>query len=215
MTSAGLAHDLLAFAEQHAAGAHDVDPWGFDHGMYDLAARAGRLRWAVRVDGAEHVPASGPALLVVNRRFGFSEPAVVAMGVHEATGRRVRPVGIADVPVLGSFLRRLGGVLDAPAEIRGLLRAGEVVAVPCSRQPLHADLPGVLRSTAVRAALDAAAPVLPVAVTGNELGLAWRVRVGAPVAVPSGADLDEVAVVLADAARDALAALLASRAADH
>lgn len=236
MSEAGLAHDLTAFAEQRVAGTHTVDPWGFDADVYDLAARAGRLRWAVHVDGAAHVPTTGPALLVVNRRLGLSEPAVVAMGVHEATGRRVRPVGIPDLPVLGEVLRRLGGVLDAPAEIRGLLRAGEVVAVPCSRQPFHARTPGVLRAAAVRAALDAGAPVLPVAVLGHELGLAWHVRVGAPVPIPSGVDrtaldrtaldrtgvdrpaaaaapagvVDDRAATLADAARDALAALLAA-----
>lgn len=205
----GLVHDLVAYGEALLAGTWTVDPWGFDPGVYDLVARAGRLRWAVRVEGAEHVPVQGPALLVVNRRFGVSEPAVVAMGVHEATGRRVRPVGIPDLPVLGEVLRRLGGVLDAPAEIRGLLRAGEVVAVPCSRQPIHAHVPGVLRAGAVRAALDAGAPVLPVAVRGNELGLAWHVRVGAPVARPVGDDGDVVAIAHADAVRDALGVLLA------
>lgn len=204
----GLVHDLVAYGEALVAGTWTVDPWGFDPGAYDLAARAGRLRWAVRVEDAEHVPSSGPALLVVNRRFGLSEPAVVAMGVHEASRRRVRPVGIPDVPVLGEVLRRLGGVLDAPAEIRGLLRAGKVVAVPCSRQPFHARVPGLLRAGAVRAALDAGAPVLPVAVRGNELGLAWHVRVGAPVARPVGEDLDAVAIAHADAVRDALGDLL-------
>jgi hypothetical protein len=204
MSDAGFAHDLLAFAEERVAGLHEVDPWGFDRGVYDLAARAGRLRWSVHVEGAANLPADGPALLVVNRRIGISEPLVVAMGVHEHTRRRVRPVGIPDVPVLGSFLRRLGGVLDAPAEIRGLLRAGEIVAVPCSRQPFHAAVPGVLRAAAVEAALDAGAPVFPVAVRGCELGLAWRVRVGAMVRAPS----DTTAVVLADAARTALAVLL-------
>lgn len=206
----GLTHELVAYGEAVAAGAQTVDPWGFDPGVYDLAARAGRLRWAVRVEGAEHLPVHGAALLVVNRRFGFSEPAVVAMGLHEATGRRVRPVGIPDVPVLGEVLRRLGGVLDAPAEVRGLLRAGEIVAVPCSRQPFHARVPGVLRAGAVRAALDAGAPVLPVAVRGNELGLAWHVRVGAPVPCPAivAHRDDTVAVAHADAVRDALAALL-------
>lgn len=212
MSTAGLAHDLRAFVEQHVAGAHELDAWGFDHGVYDLAARIGRLRWDVRVEGAERVPSVGPALLVVNRRFGISEPAVVAMGVREATGRRVRPVGIPDLPVLGGLLRRLGGVLDAPAEIRGLFRAGEVVAVPCSRQPVHAGLPGLLRSSSITAALDARAPVLPVAVTGHELGLAWRVRVGAAIKVPRGGRQDRagVATDLADAARDALAVLLRS-----
>jgi hypothetical protein len=196
----------VTFAEQRAAGLHEVDPWGFDRGVYDLAARAGRLRWSVRVEGAVNVPPDGPALLVVNRRVGISEPMVVAMGVHEHTGRRVRPVGIPDVPVLGPFLRRLGGVLDAPAEIRGLLRAGEIVAVPCSRQPLHADMPGMLRAAAVEAALDAGAPVFPVAVRGCELGLAWNVRIGDAVRAPH----DATPATMADAARAALAGLLSS-----
>lgn len=204
MSDAGLAHDLVTFAEQRVAGLHEVDPWGFDRGVYDLAARAGRLRWSVRVEGAANVPPDGPALLVVNRRVGISEPMVVAMGVHEHTGRRVRPVGIPDVPVLGPFLRRLGGVLDAPAEIRSLLRAGEIVAVPCSRQPLHATMPGVLRAASVEAALEAGAPVFPVAVRGCELGLAWRVQIGDAVRVPQNA----TPATMADAARAALVALL-------
>jgi hypothetical protein len=87
-----------------------------------------------------------------------------------------------------------------------LLRAGEIVAVPCSRQPFHPAVPGVLRAAALEAALEAGAPVLPVAVRGCELGLAWRVRVGASVRAPRGT----TPTMLADRARAALAVLLSS-----
>lgn len=210
MSEAGLARELLALAETRAGGEYEVDPWGFDPDMYDLAARAARWRWRVDVAAAANLSVDGPALLVVNRRFGMSEPAVVAMGVFEATGRRVRPIGIPDFAVVGSLLRRFGGVLDAPAEIRGLLRAGEVVAVPCARQPLGGNQPGVLRSTAIGAALATGAPVLPVAARGSELGRSWRVRIGEPMTVRArrGVHRDQLAVELAEAVRDALATLL-------
>ena len=210
MSESALTGELRAFAETRVAGEYEVDPWGFDRDVYNLAARVARWRWHVDVIGATNLSVDGPALLVVNRRFGMSEPAVIAMGVYEATGRRVRPVGVPDFAVIGSLLRRVGGVLDAPAEIRGLLRAGEVVVAPCTRQLFGGDQPGVLRSAALGAALAVGAPVLPVAVSGSELGRSWRVRIGETVAVRPrrGVHLDQLAVELADAARDALAALL-------
>ena len=58
-------------------------------------------------------------MLVANRRFGLSEPFVLARGVRRATGRRVRFLGIPDdfeymdaalvdllITRVGRFLRR-------------------------------------------------------------------------------------------------------------
>jgi hypothetical protein len=166
MSERSLWHDVRAFTDAHLAGHQHIDAWGFDRTVYDLAARAAELRWRVEVVGGELLPASGPALLVLPEGAPLSAPAVIAVGVHRVTGRRVRPVGIPDVVVLGPLLRRLGGVLDAPAELRGLLRAGEVLAV----RGHHLE--------AVDAALRAGAPVLEVAVHGHDWGWAWRVEVG-------------------------------------
>jgi hypothetical protein len=165
MSERSLWHDVRAFTDAHLAGHQHIDPWGFDRTVYDLAARAAELRWRVEVTGGGHVPVTGPALLVLAEMSPVTSPAVVAVGVHRATGRRVRPVGIPDVAVLGPLLRRLGGVLDAPAELRGLLRAGEVLAV-------RGQHPG-----AVDAAQRAGAPVLEVQVRGHDWGWAWHVDV--------------------------------------
>ena len=65
------------------------------------------LRWDLRVEGGERPRAGGPALLVFNRRFGVTEPLVLAAALHRSTGRTVRIVGCPDVAPLATALRRL------------------------------------------------------------------------------------------------------------
>lgn len=187
-------------------GDFTVDPWGLDRDLVWLLSPVFSLRWGIDVEGADAVPEDGPVVLVLNRRVGLSEPFVVARGVRLATGRFVRTVATPDVAPVGPLLRRLGGVLDRPDEIRGLLRAGEIVAVASDRS-LRRERVGPVDPGSLAPALDAAAVVLPVAVSGRELGRRWRVRVGAPLAHPAGRG-PGAAAALADGARLAVQALL-------
>ena len=44
-------------------GAYDIDEWGLDHDLVGLLDPLLPLRWDVEVDGADRLPADGPALV--------------------------------------------------------------------------------------------------------------------------------------------------------
>lgn len=184
-----------------------IEPWGADAELVDLAGPVLELPLRITVEGGPGLPASGPALLVANRRFGLLEPLVLGRAVTRATGRQIRFLGIPDIAPLALPLRRLGGAVDHPQELAGLLRAGHLVATPLGptyRRPRRA---GTFDPDRVAVALDLDAPVVPVAVLGGEVSGRWRVLIGEPVAVPSGRTPLALAE-LADAARAGVQALL-------
>ena len=167
-------------------GTYDVDPWGLDTDLVQALSPVWSLRYHLEVDHPERLPATGPALLVANRRLGASEPFVLARGVRSATGRHVRCVGVPDVAPVGSVLRRLGGVLARADEVAGLLRAGEVVGVLLDRDVRHRAHAGLVPTELFAPAFDLGVPVVPVALVGREVGRYWRVRLGTPVRHPAG-----------------------------
>lgn len=140
------------------------------------------VRWDIDIDGVDRLPTVGGAVLVFNRRLGISEPWVLARGIRRASGRFVRTVGMPDVAPVGSLLRRFGAVLDRTDEIAGLLRAGQVVGLPMGHSVLTRESAGRLTVERLEAALETESPVLPVALVGRELGRAWRVVIGEPIA---------------------------------
>ncbi|WCO67756.1 hypothetical protein PO878_03335 [Iamia majanohamensis] len=187
-------------------GTHHVDEWGLDPDLVALVAPLTGLRWSVECQWTERLPLDGPAVLVHNRVAGVSEPAVLAHGVREATGRHVRTPGLVDVAPLATVGRMLGAVVDRRDELTGLLRSGELVALPLART-LRSGHAGDLPTAALAPALDTGAAVVPVALVGHEVGRHWRLLVGEPVPTPDGRGPLAVAQV-ADAARDRVQALL-------
>ena len=116
---------LQAVLGRRIDGSFTVDPWGFDA---DLMSVLGRLvpTLGVRLTGGGRVP-DGPALcLWRGRRTGLAQ---LLLGLGAGTGRALRFTGVPDVEPLVGLLRRFGGVGGDPADIRGLLRAGNLVAV--------------------------------------------------------------------------------------
>jgi 1-acyl-sn-glycerol-3-phosphate acyltransferase len=188
-------------------GDYEVDPWGLDHDFLELLSPALSMRWGIDLDRPELLPEDGPALLVANRRLGWSEPFVLARGVRLATGRPVRVVGVPDLQPVGSLLRRLGGVLARPDEVAGLLRAGEVVGVLLDRDIRHQAHAGRVPVPLVAPAFELGVPVLPAALVGREVGRSWRVRLGDPVVHPAGRGPLAMAE-LADRARTGVQQLL-------
>lgn len=166
------------------SGDYEIDPWGYDSDLVELLDPVLALRWRVDVEGAEHVPPDGAFVLVSNRRIGASEPLVLARGVRRTTNRRVRFLGIPDVPLAGPVLRRIGGAVDRPAELRTLLRAGHPVAVPLSRRLYPRRVAGELDAEELVPALELDVPVLPAAVIGRELLRSWRVCIGEAIPHP-------------------------------
>jgi hypothetical protein len=172
---------VLTQVQRRARGAFDVDEWGLDPEMVALANPVLALRWDIDVHGADRLPVVGGAVLVFNRRFGISEPWVLARGIRQATGRFVRTVGVPDVAPIGPFLRRFGGVLDRTDEIAGLLRAGQLVGLPMTRDLRSRERVGHLDVERLEAAIETGCPVVPVALVGRELGRSWTIVIGDPV----------------------------------
>jgi hypothetical protein len=166
-------------------GSYTVDEWGLDTDLVQLVSPALAVRWQVTVEGAEALPITGPALLVFNRRFGFSEPFVVSRGIRQATGRYVRVTGAPDIAPVGPALRRLGAVLARPDEVAGLLRADHLVAVALASSARHRQLAGTAPAELLAPALATGAQVFPVAVTGREIGRRWRLVIGPAVEHPT------------------------------
>ena len=161
-------------------GDFTVDAFGLDVELHDAAVRVGRLRWRVILEGAEHIPDHGAALLVVQRHIGISEQAVVAVAVASETDRRVHSAGIPGVAMVEAPLRRIGAMLAHPAETTAMLRDGHLVSVGLGWSPLDGE-PGSISPDLVAPPLSWGVPVLPVATKGREWGRTWRVRIGPPV----------------------------------
>lgn len=82
--------------------------------------------------GLEHVPRTGPALLVVHHTLATYDGVLIAGAIWDAIGRIPRGLGddrIFQTPVLGSLAARVGIVPASPDAGEALLRAREIVAV--------------------------------------------------------------------------------------
>jgi 1-acyl-sn-glycerol-3-phosphate acyltransferase len=167
------------------SGDYEIDEWGYDRDLVDLLDPIFGVVWDIKVSGHEHLPAQGPALLVSNRRAGLIEPFAIARGIRRATGRRVRFVGIPDVPVVGASLRRVGGAVHRPAEIAALLRADQLVTLPLGRRWRRKREAGSLTPDVLEPAVALGVPVLPVALAGGEVSGRWRMLVGEAVPAPA------------------------------
>jgi 1-acyl-sn-glycerol-3-phosphate acyltransferase len=202
---------VVEFVRRRIDGRYPIDPFGGDPQLQDLVAPLFDATVRVRVEGSEHLPRSGPALLVANRGFGVVEPTAVAVALRQQVGRRLRVVGAPDLPVVGDLVRKLGGIMSYPDDLGALLRAEHVAAVPLGPTWLRTGA-GMPPTPLLVAALGY--PVIPVAVRpGGPLGLAlrpWRVQVGPalPVEAERGAGEILAGAELAAAARDAVEALL-------
>jgi 1-acyl-sn-glycerol-3-phosphate acyltransferase len=158
----------------------EVDDWGRDAWMIKALGPLGRIRWDVSVGGAQHVPATGPALLVANaRRFSLSS-VYASWALSNVTGRVVRFVGRPDIAPVGPFMRRIGALLDRPDEVANALRNGEVVLISAegTSHPRHV---GSIRHELLTGAVLLDTPVVPVATMSNVVGRTARVEVAAPI----------------------------------
>jgi putative phosphoserine phosphatase/1-acylglycerol-3-phosphate O-acyltransferase len=133
------------------------------------------------VQGIEHIPSRGPAILVGNHRSYFD---VTAMAIAVArSGRTVRFLGkkeVFDAPVVGQIARALGGIRvdrgtgsDEPlAQAAEALAAGQLVAMmpqgTIPRGPAFFDPVLKGRWGAARLAAISRAPVVPVGLWGTE-----------------------------------------------
>ena len=133
------------------------------------------------ISGIEHIPVSGPAIIVGNHRSYF-DPAAIGMTIAR-TDRTVRFLGkkeVFDAPVVGQIATAMGGIRvergtgsDAPLQAAAdALEAGDLVAImpqgtiPRGRAFYDPKLKG--RWGAARLAAMTHAPVIPVGLWGTE-----------------------------------------------
>ena len=191
----------LAFARRRLDGRFQIDAFGGDAQLMDLAGRVLAFGVRVEVEHAERLPRIGGALLVANRGLGIIEPAALAIAVRDAVGRRLRVIGAPDAPVLGDVLRKIGALGYRADDVAALLRAGHLAAAPLASTWFRSGA-GAPPRELLAAILGY--PVVPAAVLPGGPGplpiRPWRVVVGPVVetatdAVPgdtlAGAELAE------------------------
>ncbi len=169
--------DAMSVLRRRVSGTYRMDPWGLDVDAAHVAATVSALRWNINVEGIEQLPETGPALLIANRRLGWSEPLVAALGILRQADRVVRPAGGMDFDPIGGLARRFGAIPARVDEVAGALRASEMVLAP-TRRDVKRFRAGHVPIELIAPAVELGVPVFPVAVVGFELGRTWSVRVG-------------------------------------
>lgn len=177
--------DGLDFLRRRLEGAYEVDEFGFDSDLATHAVmpllKALYERWfRVEVNGVDHLPTDGPALLVANHAGGLwpLDAVMTSVAVHTETGRFLRPLGadlVFRTPGIGQLARKSGSTLACPADAERLLGCGELVGVwpegvrgigkPFAQRY---TLQRFGRGGFVPAAIKAGVPIIPVSIVGSE-----------------------------------------------
>jgi 1-acyl-sn-glycerol-3-phosphate acyltransferase len=193
------------------AGRYPVDPFGLDPQIADLTVPLFEAAVRVRLSGGQHVPATGPAVIVSNRGFGVAEPAALGIAVQRASGRRLRVVGAPTLPFVGRAMRRLGAISSSGPDVAAALRAGHLVGIPLAHTWLRTgagDAPHAVARALTLAPIVPAA-VRPVGSFGSIIGT-WEVAFGPMVTLSDPYDPDDplAAARFIEAMRRAVGALL-------
>jgi len=192
-TYAGLARELDRhspldlLARVFGSGpSHDADEFGADAGGERPVAPLLRLLyrswWRVDVEGVENVPDTGRVLLVANHAGGLfaydGAMLQVALQERHPAPRSARPLVDDfhyDLPLVGGFVARCGGVRARPQNAERLLRRDHaVIAFPEGVKGIGKPydqryrVQRFGRGGCVRAALRTGTPIVPVAIIGSE-----------------------------------------------
>ncbi len=85
-----------------------------------------------RIEGLEHIPASGPALIVVNHSLATYDSGLLAAAVRAQLGRNIRLLGdryMFRIPVFRDLAQAYGFVEGSQQNAEKLLNNGELVLV--------------------------------------------------------------------------------------
>ncbi len=176
--------EFLAFLRRRLTGDYSVDDYGFDQEVTErlllTALRPLYDTWfRVEVLGAENIPADGGALVVSNHSGTVPvDGLMTGVGIHEHTGRFLRPLGadlVFRLPLLGDLARRGGATLACIEDAERMLHDGELVGVwpegfkgigkPFSERY---KLQRFGRGGFVSAAIRTGVPIVPTSVVGAE-----------------------------------------------
>ena len=166
-------------------GDYPEDEWGFDEDFAELVEPFfGFLYdrwWRVKVDGVQHVPSHGRALLAANHAGILPWDATmisVALLREHPLPRHPRFLVLNwafDLPWISVFIRKVGGVVASPYNALRLLEQDQLVAVfpegvKGTGKPYgeRYRVQRFGRGGFVEIALRAGAPIVPVAVVGSE-----------------------------------------------
>jgi 1-acyl-sn-glycerol-3-phosphate acyltransferase len=176
----------LNFLRRRLTGEYEVDEFGFDRELTDgvfhpLLRPLYRDWFRVEADGLEHLPATGPALVVANHSGVVAMDALMlALAVHDEhpAHRYLRLLGadlVFRIPFLSELARKNGSTLACNPDVERLLAAGELVGVfPEGFKgvgKLYRDrykLQRFGRGGFVSAALRGGTPIVPVSIVGAE-----------------------------------------------
>lgn len=181
-----LASSIAEQLARRSRGEYREDEWGFDEEyaeiVYPFFDFLYRYWWRVEVTGVTNVPSHGRALMVANHAgsiFPF-DATMIGLGImkEHPLPRWSRALVLDwafELPFVGLFLRRVGGVPARTDNAIRLLNQDELVMVfpegikgtgkPFSERYRLARFG---RGGFVRMALETGAPIVPVAVVGSE-----------------------------------------------
>lgn len=150
---------------------------GVSKGLYAairvVAVAVLRGWFRVRISGAEHVPAQGPAVIAANHK-NFLDPFFIGLALPRPV-RYMAKTELLEGPLgwlflrLGAFPIRRGGSDEQALETarRILADGGVVVVFPEGTRVEQPDALGSPRHGAGRLALETGAPIIPAAITGT------------------------------------------------
>jgi 1-acyl-sn-glycerol-3-phosphate acyltransferase len=182
----GWAEEALEFLGRRLLGEYEIDEFGHDpdlveHVLAPLLRPLYKHWWRVETRGLEHVPASGPALVVGNHAgtlpFDALMVALALLDEHPAhRSLRMLAADLAfEIPVVAPLARKSGNTLASSEDATRLLEAGELVGVwPEGYKGLgkpyreRYQLQRFGRGGFVQVAVRTGSPIVPVAVVGSE-----------------------------------------------
>lgn len=162
----------------------DRDPFGLDRALRARALPFFRFMferyWRIDVSGIEHVPTTGPALVVANHSGAVPADAFMLATALELRHREPRALRVLydkfvdELPLVGDLYRRLGAVSASLANAECLLARGELVGLfpegIAGVEKLCTDRYQLrpFKSGTARMSLRTGSPIVPVAIVGAE-----------------------------------------------
>ena len=174
---------MLAGIRKRIAGDYEVDAFGFDSQITEIATAAiepiAEKWFRLEVRGVENIPAEGGALLVANHSGTVPiDGLITGYAVKKYSGRNLRPLGadlVFTLPFVGQIARKFGATLACAEDAERLLTTGEIAGVwPEGFKGIgkpfaeRYKLQRFGRGGFVSSAMRAQAPIVPVSIVGAE-----------------------------------------------
>lgn len=178
---------IVPLLRRRFKGQYAVDRFGADAVLVDITSNLASLVIRVEVEGSEHLPERGPAVIIANRSQ-IVAPTVLALGVRSAVQRRARIVGVPSVPILSGMAEAIAALRSNQHDIRAALRCGYLVALP-SGESWFGGGSGHPSISVLQAAVGV--PVIPAYISVGGPGplpiRPWRLQFGAPLEIDGDA----------------------------